>query len=270
MKTKIKQTNKNSFFSQPKKVLIIGYGRMGKLITKILLRKTSARISVLSRNKRATNEKRLCFLNNWQNLPGFDLIIPCVPISAFESCVKQITANIAAPGICLDVNSVKVYPVRVMEKNLPVYIKIIASHPLFGPDSYKINRGLKNLKFVLYNINAPKKDYRSLKLFFKSLGLKIIEISPEKHDWHMTNSLGFSYLIGKINSIFGIKKTPLDTYDFNLLIGHARIVNSDSDQLFLDMQKYNPYAKKSRDRFLKICNQLIAKLNLSCNPKVQC
>ena len=252
---------KNSFFDQPKKVLIIGFGRMGKLLVKTFLNKTKALVFVLSRKKRISKQKRLCFLNNWRNLPKVDLIIPCVPISVFEKCVKKINKNIKSACICLDVCSVKVYPVKIMKKLLPKYIKIIASHPMFGPDSYKINRGLKNLKIVLNNTTANKKDYQSLKRFFKSLGLKIIEINPEKHDLYMANSLGFSYLVGKINNLLNIKKTSIDTYDFELLLEQAKIVACDSDQLFLDMQKYNPFAKKIRNKFLRTGRQLINKLN---------
>ncbi|MBL7159021.1 prephenate dehydrogenase/arogenate dehydrogenase family protein [Candidatus Microgenomates bacterium] len=252
---------KNSFFNQPKKVLIIGFGRMGRLLVKVFLRETKALVFVLSGKKRTSKQKRLCFLNNWQNLPKVDLIIPCVPISVFEKCMKKINKNIKSACICLDVCSVKVHPVKTMKKFLPKHIKIIASHPMFGPDSYKVNCGLKNLKIVLNNVTADKKDYQSLKSFFKFLGLKNMEISPEQHDLYMAHSLGFSYLIGKINNLLKIKKTPIDTYDFSLLLEQTEIVACDSDQLFLDMQKYNPFAKKVRNKFLKTSRQLINKLN---------
>lgn len=252
---------KISFFNQPKKILIIGFGRMGKLLAKIILNNTSSQVFVLSQTQRSSKNKRLFFLSNWKNLPTAELIIPCVPISAFKSCVEQIAKHIKFPTICLDICSVKTYPVKVMGKIFPPYIKILASHPMFGPDSYKVNHGLKNLKLVLHNINTQQKDYESLKVFFKSLGLKIIEMNPSKHDLYMANSLGLSYLVGKINNKLGIKKTPIDTYNFGLLLENAQIVANDSQQLFLDMQKFNPYSRQVRNKFLKTASYLINKLN---------
>ncbi len=252
---------KISFFHQPRKVLIIGFGRMGKLLTRIILNTTRAQVYVLSRTKRKSKTKRLTFFNNWNNLPHFDLIIPGVPISIFESCIKKIATYIKFPSICLDICSVKVHPVKVMKKNLPPQIKIISSHPMFGPDFYKINHGLKGLKMVLHNINAQKRDYDSLKVFFQSLGLKIMEMAPEKHDLYMARSLGLSYLVGTIDNQLGIKKTPIDTYNFGLLLENAQIVAHDSHQLFLDMQKFNPYSKQVRNKFLKTAKSLITQLN---------
>ena len=161
----------------------------------------------------------------------------------------------------MDLCSVKVHPVKSMQDNLPEHISIIATHPMFGPDSYKINKGLIGLTMVIWNISATTKDFDLLELFWQKLKLNAIRLSPEKHDQSMAKSLGFSYLVGKINNQLGITKTPIDTYDFKLLLEHAHIIASDNDQLFLDMQKYNPYAKKVRDKFLSACTKLIKKLN---------
>jgi len=38
-------------------------------------------------------------------------------------------------------------------------------------------------------------------------------------------------------------------------------VENDSWQLFLDMNKYNPYAKVTRDRFLKSMNDINSKVD---------
>ena len=255
------QLTKQHFFNQPRKVLIIGYGRIGKLLSKILLENSNASVIALSRKKHRSTNNRLKIISSWEKIPATDLIIPCVPISSFEGIIKKIATNIKSPGICMDICSVKVHPAKVMEKYLPKHFNIIASHPMFGPDSYRINKGLKDLKLILNNIRATKKDYLSLKNFFQSLGLNILEFTPTKHDKYMANSLGYSYLIGKINNLVGIKQTPIDTYNFSLLLENTQIVENDSDQLFLDMQLYNPYAKTVRNKFLTVSNKLIKKLN---------
>ena len=60
-----------------------------------------------------------------------------------------------------------------MEKYLPKNIGYIATHPLFGPDSFQTN---KNLKMMAY----PEKDIYNLfnfwKQFFSGQGIEIINI----------------------------------------------------------------------------------------------
>ena len=89
------------------------------------------------------------------------------------------------------------------------------------------------------------------------MGLKIIELSPKDHDKFMALSLGYSYFIGKIAQRMDIKKTPIDTHDFEMLFEHMSIIKSDSDQLFFDMQTKNPFAKNMLTRLDKTVDNLL-------------
>lgn len=249
----------NLFSDKNTKIGIIGFGRFGQLLVNILLNNSKTKILLVSSEKVTLTHDRL-EVTTIEGIQDVDIIIPCVPISSFESVIKQIAPVLKNGAIVMDVCSVKTLPVEIMKNLLPKYVQVVASHPMFGPDSYSIKKSLKNLRLVLWNINAKEGVYKQIKSFFASLGLKIIELSPKDHDKYLALSLGYSYLIGKINQRMNIKETPIDTYDFQLLLEHASIVKNDSDQLFFDMQTNNPYAedvlKELKNTFTKLTNEI--------------
>ncbi len=232
----------NLFLNKNTTIAVIGFGRFGKLLVKILLKYSRAKIILISIEKISISHKNL-EVKSIDGVKNADVIIPCVPISKFEEVIKQISPLIRKGAIIIDVCSVKMFPVDIMKAYLPDSTQIIASHPMFGPDSYRIKKRLNGLKLVVWNISAKEENYSQVKKFFSDLGLKIIELSPKDHDKFIAASLGYSYFIGKINQRMNIKRTPIDTYDFQLLLDHVAIIKSDSEQLFSDIQTKNPYAK---------------------------
>ena len=57
-----------------------------------------------------------------------------------------------------------------------------------------------------------------------------------------------------------LKETPIDTLDFKLLLQNMKIVSSDSEQLFLDMQINNPFAKEVHHKFKKVSEEIFDKI----------
>lgn len=240
-------------------IAIIGFGRFGQLLTRIFLKCSDAQILVVSSKKQRQTHKRLSFIN-LNEIGSADLVIPCVPISAFEKTIIKIAPILKDSAIVMDVCSTKVLPVQIMKKHLPKSVQIIATHPMFGPDSFRINKGLKNLKLVLHNITASKTDYKNIQSFFEQMGLTVIELTPKKHDQLLAWSLGYSYLVGKIGQRLKLKETPIDTHDFTLLLQNMKIVSNDSEELFMDMQIDNPFAKAVRDKFIKVAEKILREI----------
>lgn len=253
---------KNLFLDKNTKVAVIGFGRFGKLMVKILLKHSQAKIILIETKKINVSHKNLA-VEPIAAVKNADVIIPCVPISNFEMLIKQIAPKIKKGSIIMDVCSVKMLPVSIMKNYLPGSTQIIASHPMFGPDSFRIKRQLNGLKLVIWNVSAKKDSYRKVKKFFSDIGLKIIEITPKDHDKFMAFSLGYSYFIGKVGQRMNIKKTPIDTYDFQLLLDHVSIIKSDSEQLFLDMQTKNPFAKNMVTKINRIYETLLKEIKLA-------
>ena len=140
-----------------KKVGIIGYGRFGKLLVD-LLPSNIYEIKIYDSSDISDDSVKLCSLDEvLQSL----IVFIAVPISSFEEIVKEIAQYNLYNTTIIDVCSVKVYPVEIMEKYLPEHIGIIASHPHFGPDSYS---PFKELKITIYPIrDIFKRFIRSFK-----------------------------------------------------------------------------------------------------------
>lgn len=249
------------FFNPNTKIAIIGFGRFGRLLVNILLKYSQAKILLITTKKSPIFHKNL-ELRSLNKIGEADIIIPCIPISTFQSVIQHISPFMKKNAIIMDVCSVKMLPVVIMKKYLPRSVQIIASHPMFGPNSYRANKGLKGLKLILRKIRAKKETYQQFKRFFSLLGLKVIELSPRKHDKYLAFSLGYSYFLGKISQRVHIKKTPIDSYDFELLLEHVSIIKSDSEELFFDMQTKNPFAKNMHRLVKDTLSILLREINL--------
>ena len=64
-----------------------------------------------------------------------DVVVLATPVSTYADVAKQI-APLCKPGaLVIDVGSVKVEPADVMRRFLPDHANLVATHPLFGPES---------------------------------------------------------------------------------------------------------------------------------------
>ena len=125
-----------------KKVGVIGYGRFGKILCDILLKK----YQVLIFDKSSMEDKNVEFSSLEELLECF-LVFIAVPIRSFEDIIMEVSRYSLYNTTIIDVCSVKVYPVDIMKNHLPGHVGIIATHPHFGPDSYSPFRELKTTVF---------------------------------------------------------------------------------------------------------------------------
>jgi len=177
-----------------------------------------------------------------------DVIFPCVPIRAFEAVIKEIAPKLKSGALVIDVCSVKVHPVKVMLKHLPENIDIVASHPLFGPDSAR--DGLKNLPLVLWPVRIDRKKFNKIVKTAKKFGLSVHIMSPEEHDRITAFSQLYTHLIGRIGQELKIKRSPIDTLGFKRLFSVQDQVTNDTEELFFDMNRFNTFAPKMRKKVL--------------------
>lgn len=240
MKTDASVTEQNTA-----QVGIIGYGRFGKLIARIIKSKfRGVRILVFARKRVKLGISGGVEFAGIDEVCDSDVIIPCVPISSFEEVIKSISGKIKPGALLIDVCSVMVHPVEVMTKYIPADVEILATHPAFGPDSAK--QGLKGLKIVLHQVRISPSKFTRIKQSCRDIGLKVMEMSPEEHDKLMAYSLAYTHLVGRIGERMNIRNTGLDTKGFAQLLKVQGYVVNDAFTLFRDMQNFNPYAKEMR------------------------
>ena len=158
----------------------------------------------------------------------------------------------------MDVCSVKVLPAKWLQAYLPQEIEVMATHPMFGPDSAK--NGLKGLQWVLCPLRISDQTLNNVTQILNKLELEIIETTPEDHDQQTAVSLALVHFIGRGLEELGLQKQKISSLGFDRLLKVNETVTNDSWQLFLDMQQYNPYTKKMRKRFIKALKKVNKKI----------
>ena len=225
-----------------KKVGIIGYGRFGKVLDDLL----SKKYKVLKIDKNRDLEKGLEFSSLEEILECF-MVFVAVPIGSFEPVIKEIAQYRLYNTTIVDVCSVKIYPVKIMENYLPDHVGIIASHPHFGPDSYS---PFRELKITLCQVRDTYKRYNELKEFFESRSIRIITMKPDEHDKMAASSQGITHFIGRVLNESGVCSTNINTLGFTDLLGVIEQTCNDSWDLFKDLQKFNPYTNEMIDNLV--------------------
>ncbi len=237
---------------------IIGFGRFGKLITRYLAEDFDVYV-----HSKKNNKSKIKSLNAFpcgiEKACSSDIIIPCVPISAFEGTIKKISPLIKKKSIVADVCSVKEHPANVMKKILPKHVRILATHPMFGPDSAADS--LNKRKIVLCKTRIDNSTYKKIRAYLEKKGLIIIEASPEEHDRQIAYSQALTHFIGRSLIEFNAKCYDIDTEGYKRLMHILGVVKNDSWELFRDMNLYNRHAKKMRLGFINAIKKIDNKLN---------
>jgi len=236
-----------------RKIAIIGFGRFGELLANIL--KEHGQVHIISQSGQSGPFP----LIDKKQLSEMDWVIPAVPISALENTLKEIASELKSGALVMDVCSVKVKPCEWLEKYVPVGVEVIGSHPMFGPDSAK--NGLTGLQIVLCPIKASEETIAEVKKVFDELKLKIIETTPEEHDRQAAKCLALVHFLGRGLGRMPLLRQEITTLGFERLLAVNETVNNDTWQLFLDMQRLNPFAKEARQALKKALESLDAEID---------
>ena len=227
---------------------IIGNGRFGSLIFNTFKKSDIFEVRIFSRRE---NPDGLNFFS-LKEVCECDIVIPAVPISAFENQIKSIRKLLKPSTLLVDVCSVKTHPVKVMLRNLPEDIDILATHPMFGPDSTRNGETFQKLKFIWAKVRIKNNELADQFLaLWKDLGCELIELSPEEHDKQAAYTHAFAFLIGKIGMKMNVRRNSISTKGFEGILYNQTAVENDTGQLFEDMMKFNPFAEEMRLSFRK-------------------
>ncbi|EKE14630.1 MAG: arogenate dehydrogenase 2 [uncultured bacterium] len=231
-----------------KKVAIVGFGRFGKILKKLL--ENDFRLIIIDRN-------------NLEDITKADVVFYCVPISAFESVIKSHKKYFKDSHLLIDVLSVKIHPKKVFERYLKgIKTQALLTHPMFGPDSSK--NGFDDLPIIIDKFKTSQENYLFWKNYFANKRLKVIEMTAQQHDQLAANSQGLTHFIGRLLEKFDLKSTEIDSLGTKKLQEVMDQTCNDTWQLFSDLQNYNPYTKSMRLKlgrgFDLLYNQLLPKI----------
>jgi len=239
------------------KVGIIGFGRLGKLIAKYMSQDFTLLVHDLHNFEDQIKEIGATPAT-FEEVCDCPIVIPFVPMSAFEDCIKKMSPLLKENTLVVDVCSVKEMPVDIMKEHLPEKTQIMATHPMFGPDSARDT--LFGTKIAVYPVRMEQELYAKISAYLRSHGVKTIEATPEEHDKQIANSLVLTHLIGRSLIDFDAHRLEIDTKGYRRLLKILQTVENDSWQLFEDMNKYNRHAKETRETFLHSLKGVISRL----------
>jgi len=221
---------------------ILGLGRFGAFWATVL----SHSYTVYGFN-RSTRANPPCALVSLEELCRLPVIFICVPIRTVPEMLKKMAPMLAPGTLIVDTCSVKMEPVRWMREFLPESVNLLATHPMFGPESAK--EGLTGLPLMMHPVRMQAAQYDEWAHYFRSLGIMVVEMTPEEHDRQAALSQALTHMIGRTLNTMGIDETPIGTLWYRKLLAICRQVAKDSPELFLDMQTLNPYAAEMRRDF---------------------
>lgn len=233
---------------------IVGFGRFGKLMTHYLAQDFDVLVYDQAENRRDEIGRSGARFAELETVCRQDYIILPVPISHFSRLLKEIAPLIKQNAVVIDVCSVKEYPTQWMRELLPDHVSILATHPMFGPDSAA--ETLAGCKIVLCRERIPVEHYEKIKSYLTSKDLIVIESTPQEHDRQIAVSLALTHFIGRTLSKFDAVEQLIDTEGYKRLLHILEVVENDTWQLFLDMNRYNPYAAEKRSEFMQAMQQI--------------
>jgi prephenate dehydrogenase len=229
------------------KIGIIGFGRLGALLTRHFAREHEIMVfdtRRVSRKVRALGAEPATLARVCRQ----DVVVPCVPIAEFEPLLRRIRGLLRPDALVVDVCSVKERPVRAMKRLLPRTVEILGTHPNFGPDSAADS--LRGRQIAVCKVRIGPGRYARVKRAFERKGLELVEMSPREHDRRMASSLVLTHFIGRGLIEYGAEPTGIDTEGYKRLLRILQTVQNDSAQLFRDMNRFNAYAPAMRKRLM--------------------
>lgn len=236
-------------------ISIIGFGRFGRLWASIT--KSDFQVKVYDPSKVAIEQASSLGVeaSSLEDALAAEIIFYCLPISQFARTIADHAAHfktLSTRKVIIDMLSVKVHAKETFTKELPDNCEAMLCHPLFGPDS--VNEfGLAGQRIVIEQFRARDETFKFWKNYFNNLKLEAIEITAEEHDQQMAYSQALTHLVGRILSNMhlsgAISGYQVETTSGKKLMEVSEQVSKDEFQLFLDMQRYNPYTRAMREKF---------------------
>ncbi|GAB4221700.1 MAG: hypothetical protein Kow009_12690 [Spirochaetales bacterium] len=194
-----------------------------------------------------------------EELGACSTIFLCTAISSIEQVLEDILPILQPGTLIADTCSVKLFPTQAMERILPKDVSILGTHPMFGPDSTK--NGIAGLPIILTPVRISQDSYRFWEDVFRDLGLKVVRMSAEEHDREAAFTQGVTHFIGRVLRDMDLKPSDIATMGYQKLLEIVGQTCNDPWQLFLDLQRYNPYTRDMRIQLQRSFRRILSCLD---------
>jgi prephenate dehydrogenase len=172
--------------------------------------------------------------------------------------MKRIGSRLTPGALLIDTCSVKIHPVALMERYAAAGVEILATHPMFGPDSAR--NGFHGLPMVLCPVRIGNQRLAKWKSFFQELGLKVMIMTPQEHDREAAFTQGITHFVGRVLADLNLEASSIATLGYRKLLEIREQTCNDPWQLFLDLQRFNPYTEEMRQRLNQSLMRILEQL----------
>ncbi len=243
---------------------LFGLGAFGRLIVKHLSPYFDIYAYDPSPHARAFARRHNVTLSSLEEVASCRIIVLATPIRTLQALAESIAPYVHPRALVIDVGSVKMKPAKWLQAALPQSCYIVCTHPLFGPQSAR--KGIHDLEIVVCPVRLRRLD-PIVRFFRETLDLKVTIATPEEHDRALAAVQGLTHLIAKVMSGLEPLPTQHTTKSYDLLMQGIGLVSGDSDELFLSIERDNPFAAEVRKRFFSEIDGLRARLEAHDSEK---
>lgn len=232
---------------------IVGFGAFGRLIGEHLAPWFQIYACDPALGKSELTSKGPVTFADVEVTAGCQFVVLATPVEHLREAILAVRPHLRRGAVVLDVCSVKVGPAQIMETELPEWVEVICTHPLFGPQSSK--EGIAGRKIVLCPIRA-KSTGRIAAFLRSALRLRVLFATVAEHDREMATVQGLTHLIAKLLVQMEPLPTRMTTASYELLMTAVAMVRYDNASLFRAIEFSNPFAAEVRNRFLRLADDL--------------
>jgi len=230
-----------------KTVGILGYGSFGEFLVRKLNSKLTLKVYDPFQKVPAK------YVATLAEIGSCDYVVLSVPVSSYESLLKELSPLLGREAVIVDIASVKTIPVALLDELLPNQNRVVM-HPLFGPQSAE--KSYWGHVVVMCPDVSDGHSYAEVKDFIIDQGLAVVEKTPEDHDKEMAFAQGLTFYLARALLTMGIHDIELITPSFRKLLDLAELESHHSEELFRTIQTGNPYLNKIRTQFIDVANKI--------------
>lgn len=129
----------------------------------------------------------------FQAVSGAESILFCIPAKKMEEMCKLLDGHLPENCILMDVTSVKILPIKSMEKHYKG--PVIGTHPLFGPRSLQYKKICLCLGSYFSDMNEEKQKLKDMIYsLFAEIGCEPFFASADEHDRAMAALQGLNFV----------------------------------------------------------------------------
>lgn len=238
---------------------IVGYGAFGELLARLL--SSHAKVIVSSRRDiPAYDLPNNVRVGTIAEAASCDVVVLCNELAALESDCKKLSGLVNSATIVMDVCSVKLLPAQIMTDHFKGKCNILATHPLFGPQSVR-EAASHGKKIVWHEVSGG--PFKKLEQFIvQSLGLEIIKMLPEEHDKQMAWVHCLTFFVGRGLLELNPPACILATNYYERLQSIIQMEQQHSYELFRTVQLGNIYSGQIRRELIQQLQEIDNKLSV--------